>query len=458
MTRLKIFFISLVLALVTAILIPDTTQAQWNFIRGDANGNGGLDPDDFTAIFEIIVRDSVPGCADAADVNDDGHVTPEDLDYLGNYIFQDSAPPPPPFPNCGCDPTPDTLTCTFTKCAMSTFTRGDVDCNGVVDSQDSIFLDNFLLGGTAPACLDAADVNDDAVVNSADLTYLADYLSLVGPPPPSPFPAPCIDPTCDTLSCDSTCYPLECSDGIDNDGDGLVDYLADCGCSQPCDEFEAPNPVTQCNDGIDNDGDGFVDLADCGCVNTCDTLEQAASAQCDDGIDNDGDGLIDYPTDCGCTSDCDGSEGTNPTTVCNDGLDNDGDGLIDLAADCGCENRCDSTETPNPTRECNDGIDNDGDGLVDLADTNCTNLCDRLEAFCLTLAGDVNGDQKYSLPDIITLVNIVFKGAPQPDPVCRGDANNNNLLSLADIIYLVNHIFKGGPKPLDDSDGICCQN
>jgi len=412
----------LILGIGISLFFSDPAQAQWNFIRGDANGNGQIDPDDFTAIFEIIVRDSVPGCADAADANDDGHVTPADLDYLNNYIFHDSAPPPPPFPNCGCDPTPDTLDCTLTQCRMSTFTRGDVDCNGVVDSQDSVFLDNFLLGGAAPFCLDAADVNDDGIVTSADLSYLSAYLNSAGPQPPAPFPAPCIDPTCDTLPCDSTCYPLECGDGVDNDGDGFTDYLTDCGCTHPCDEFEAPNPVTQCNDGIDNDGDGFIDLTDCGCVNICDTLEQAASAQCDDGIDN------------------------------------DGDGLIDLAADCGCENLCDSTESPNPSKECNDGIDNDGDGLVDLADTNCTNLCDRLEALCLTLAGDVTGDQKYSLPDIISLVNIVFKGAPQPDPPCRGDANNSNSLTLADIIYLVNHVFKGGLKPLDDSDGICCQN
>lgn len=44
---------------------------------------------------------------------------------------------------------------------------------------------------------------------------------------------------------------------------------------------------TACNDGIDNDGDGLVDMADPDCVNV-----QGGEA-CNDGIDNDGDGLID---------------------------------------------------------------------------------------------------------------------------------------------------------------------
>ena len=51
-----------------------------------------------------------------------------------------------------------------------------------------------------------------------------------------------------------------CDDGIDNDGDGLVD-MADPGCPFPCASPENP----QCDDGIDNDGDGLVDFADPKC-------------------------------------------------------------------------------------------------------------------------------------------------------------------------------------------------
>ncbi len=61
--------------------------------------------------------------------------------------------------------------------------------------------------------------------------------------------------------------PPQCSDGIDNDNDGLIDYPNDPGCLSPEDNDES-NPITQCSDGIDNDGDGWIDLMDIGCRNS----------------------------------------------------------------------------------------------------------------------------------------------------------------------------------------------
>jgi len=56
-----------------------------------------------------------------------------------------------------------------------------------------------------------------------------------------------------------------------------------------------------CNDGLDDDGDGLVDFPDDpGCVDEFDTDERGASFECDNGIDDDGDGLIDFPDDDGC--------------------------------------------------------------------------------------------------------------------------------------------------------------
>jgi len=135
----------------------------------------------------------------------------------------------------------------------------------------------------------------------------------------------------------------ECSDGLDNDADGLIDFPADCGCTDALDNSEAPNPVRQCNDGIDNEGDGKIDMADPDCADVCDNDE-------------------------------------GPPPECNDGIDNDADGLIDFPADCGCTDALDNSEAPNPIRQCNDGIDNDGDGKTDMADPDCANICDDLEA------------------------------------------------------------------------------
>jgi hypothetical protein len=47
-----------------------------------------------------------------------------------------------------------------------------------------------------------------------------------------------------------------CRDGIDNDGDGLVDYPDDPGCATALKGTESP----ECQDGLDNDGDGRIDF------------------------------------------------------------------------------------------------------------------------------------------------------------------------------------------------------
>lgn len=116
--------------------------------------------------------------------------------------------------------------------------------------------------------------------------------------------------------------PRPCSDGLDNDGDGLTDFPADPGCDAPDDSTE---PET-CTNGLDDDGDGLVDFgADPGCVASTDNSEREATLVCDDGQDNDLDGDFDYPTDPGCASPSSSTEGP----ACDDGRDNDYDGRVD---------------------------------------------------------------------------------------------------------------------------------
>jgi len=79
--------------------------------------------------------------------------------------------------------------------------------------------------------------------------------------------------------------------------------------------------LTECQDGIDNDGDGLVDHpADPGCDGPDDPSEHAAALPCDDGLDDDGDGLADYPADPGCRD----PEWPLEDPQCQDGIDNDG--------------------------------------------------------------------------------------------------------------------------------------
>jgi subtilisin family serine protease len=71
--------------------------------------------------------------------------------------------------------------------------------------------------------------------------------------------------------------PAACSNGLDDDGDGLVDFPADPGCSgaSDTDEFNAPAPPpAACSNGLDDDGDGLVDYpADPGCTSATDNDE-----------------------------------------------------------------------------------------------------------------------------------------------------------------------------------------
>lgn len=88
----------------------------------------------------------------------------------------------------------------------------------------------------------------------------------------------------------------------------------------------ALGPV-QCANGIDDDGDGAVDFPDdTGCLSADDPDEREATVACDDGLDNDGDGAIDFPADPGCVV----PAGITEAPACQDGIDNDGDTGIDF--------------------------------------------------------------------------------------------------------------------------------
>jgi hypothetical protein len=108
--------------------------------------------------------------------------------------------------------------------------------------------------------------------------------------------------------------------------DPQIDY-----CSQ--NNNQPPPTITQCSDGIDNDGDGLVDLAD---------------PDCDSAQDNTESGSMGTTT------------GTTTPTQCADTIDNDSDGLIDLA-DPDCTNAQDNTESGTMGTTTGTTTDNGGD-------------------------------------------------------------------------------------------------
>ena len=216
----------------------------------------------------------------------------------------------------------------------------------------------------APACRDGIDNDGDGLVDGAD-------------------------PSCEAPDGASEDKPViegdlpACADGIDNDGDGLADFPDDPGCRAPLDPTEYSGKPA-CSDGLDNDGDGLADLADPDCGD--DPRATSELPQCGDGEDDDGDGAADFGGDGTLADDRECAPfGNTPArqsnaefeypTTCNDGIDNDGDGLVDAApvADgIGEDPDCSAPWANGEARpKCTNGVDDDGDGLVDADDPDC---------------------------------------------------------------------------------------
>ncbi|MBB5208447.1 Ig domain-containing protein [Chiayiivirga flava] len=222
-------------------------------------------------------------------------------------------------------------------------------------------------GFTFPQCSDGIDNDGDGDIDFPD------------------------DTTCPTaeFQFEST----ECSDGIDNDGDGNTDHPADAGCVAPYSQLEAP----ECSDGADNDGDTQIDFgSDTFCVSPADQFEADFNNQCSDGIDNDGDGLVDFVPGAGDPDCFNPGDSTEYAGLCSDGIDNDGDGFTDFPDDMGCFAPNDNDET-DPV--CSDGIDNDGDGFTDFPDdVGCANAGANTEAPACNDGIDNDGDGNTDFP------------------------------------------------------------
>ena len=145
--------------------------------------------------------------------------------------------------------------------------------------------------------------------------------------------------------------PEICTDGIDNDGNGLTDAadMNAVGCPVNCTDMD--------NDGYSSEG-GACGPMDC---NDSDpAINPGAVESCLDGIDNNCNGLTD-------TADM---NAVNCPISCTD-LDNDGYSIE--GGSCGAIDCDDSDATVNPgaLEICDDGIDNNCNSLLDGSDSVC---------------------------------------------------------------------------------------
>ncbi len=93
--------------------------------------------------------------------------------------------------------------------------------------------------------------------------------------------------TCKGAAGARVCTPAQCNDGIDNDGDGKIDYPAEPGCISASDDDETdtcPNGAgcPACSNNIDDDADGRKDYpADGACISAAGDSEANCSIETD---------------------------------------------------------------------------------------------------------------------------------------------------------------------------------
>ncbi|MGD9170856.1 MAG: putative metal-binding motif-containing protein [Candidatus Thiodiazotropha sp.] len=212
-------------------------------------------------------------------------------------------------------------------------------------------------------------------------------------PTKEPTPEPTEEPTPEPTKEPTPEPTLEPSpDCTDADGDGFFVEGESCGTSADFDDNDAsayPGAPEDCTDGIDNDGNGLVDASDpnavgcdvsctdmdydgfsiegdtCGPVDCNDndpTINPGAVEICDDAIDNNCNGLIDTAdmNAVGCSLDC---------------TDSDHDGYAIEGEACGAVDCDDDNAEINPgaLEICDDGVDNNCNALIDEMDSVCQN-------------------------------------------------------------------------------------
>jgi hypothetical protein len=244
--------------------------------------------------------------------------------------------------------------------------NGNISSDGTCQTShgDSTVAD-AKAGGQAVASVSKSSTDSKACQGQAPTqTNASSVIGLGGQGVPIPAPG-CADGTADTVTGIPTLLPLICNADDANAGQGSDPYgvrdaldafvlatgtTAAAKATTAGSESTATAPAAaaetppQCSDGVDNDGDGLIDAADPGCHSDGNANNPSSYVPSDNDESN---GTI-------------GSSTSPSKTTNNNNNNNNGAGV---KGSKGSGN--------NGKPQCSDGIDNDGDNLVDEADPGC---------------------------------------------------------------------------------------
>jgi hypothetical protein len=73
---------------------------------------------------------------------------------------------------------------------------------------------------------------------------------------------------------------------------------------------------------------------------------------------------------------------------------------------------------------------------------------------CEGICGDANNDGVVNVSDAVYIINYVFVGGGEPQPVLAcGDANSDGVVNVSDAVWIINYVFVGGGPPGDCTPG-----
>jgi hypothetical protein len=73
---------------------------------------------------------------------------------------------------------------------------------------------------------------------------------------------------------------------------------------------------------------------------------------------------------------------------------------------------------------------------------------------CQGRCGDANNDGSVNVSDAVLIINYVFIGGSEPQPVLAcGDANTDASVNVSDAVSIINYVFIGGGAPGNCSPG-----
>ena len=336
------------------------------------------------------------------------------------------------------------VTSTYAQESCS-FIRGNINTSGdplVVDLNDGVRVPALLfLGndGSVPECLDAADINDNGLVEFSDYTYLVEYRFNGGPPPPAPFPEAGSDDTAPTLSDEPDLrfeFSLGNSAGVPNNR-GIAIPLTmtnDVPLTGLTAAFQYDPATLRIDEIVTEEG----------------TLLSAESAEYIVAtFDNTrGMGFVgalkDFATPFGFQS---GESSELPA----------GENHVIANIKCGIVVTADKGFSPitfvNDLRAPSPGPEDDRPGLHNLVFLGGTAVRPSLsESGGVNvrrgfIRGDVNQDKSVDISDPVNILEWIFQSGNRPTCMDAADANNDTSLDLSDGIWLLNFLFRGGPQP-----------